>query len=96
MSADEISAGLPPGVVAYRRTPLFDQDSIPQGLRRGHSTKAGVWAVIRVFEGSLRFRMLAPPSEKIVTPGAPQVVAPEQLHEVEPEGMVRFFVEFYR
>jgi tellurite resistance-related uncharacterized protein len=29
---------LPAGLVAYRRTLIFDQDTIPAGLRREHRT----------------------------------------------------------
>lgn len=86
---------LPAGVAAYKRTPTFDQDSLPAGLRREHRTKAGVWALIHVVEGSLRYRILDPPSEEILTPANPGVVRPEQPHEVEPLGAMRMFVEFY-
>src|SRR5579863_6726435 len=89
-------ASLPAGVAAYRRTPIFDQDTIPAGLRREHRTKAGVWALIAVIEGRLRFRTLDPPSETLLSVSTPGVVAPEQSHEVDPDGPVRFFVEFYR
>jgi tellurite resistance-related uncharacterized protein len=88
--------GLPAGMVAYRRTPIFDQDTIPAGLRREHRTAAGVWGLIVVIEGRLRFRALHSPNETILEPGSPIAVAPEQPHEVAPVGPVRFFVEFYR
>jgi tellurite resistance-related uncharacterized protein len=45
---------LPEGFTAYKRTPMFDQDNLPIGLRREHCTKAGVWALIHVVEGRLR------------------------------------------
>lgn len=90
------SSGLPPGVVAYRRTPIFDQDTIPAGLRREHRTASGVWGLITVVEGRLRFRSLRPTHEAVLVPGTPMAVAPEQPHEVVPDGPVRFFVEFYR
>ena len=86
---------LPSGLAAYRRTPVFDQDNLPPGLLHNHSTKAGVWALIHVLEGRLRYRITKPPSETMLTPGTPGVVLPQQLHEVEPVGSVRFFVEFY-
>lgn len=86
---------LPPDVASYKRTPVFDQDSLPMGLRREHRTKAGVWALVHVLEGRLRYRVLDPPSEQILSPGLAGVVHPEQRHEVEPIGTVRFFVEFY-
>lgn len=86
---------LPAGLTAYKRTPTFDQDTLPAGLRREHRTKAGVWALIHVVEGSLRYRILEPASEEILTVGTPGVVRPEQPHEVEPLGVMRMFVEFY-
>ncbi len=90
-----MSDGLPHGVAPYKRTPVFDQDNLPAGLRREHRTKPGVWALIHVIEGRLRYRILDPHSERILTPGAPGLVRPAQRHEVEPIGLVRFFVEFH-
>ena len=86
--------GLPAGVAAYRRTPVFDEHTMPAALRNRHSTKAGVWALITVVEGRLRFRSFDPPSETVLDPDKPGVAAPEQLHEVMPEGPTRFYVEF--
>jgi len=87
--------GLPPGLTAYKRTPVFDQDSLPAGLRRSHRTKTGVWGLIHVIEGRLHYRTFDPASETELAPGKPGVVRPGQLHEVEPLGPVRMFVEFY-
>ena len=86
---------LPNGLTAYKRTSVFDQDSIPAGLRREHRTKEGVWALIHVLEGQLLYRILAPAHEQVLTPTAPGLVRPQQSHEVQPVGAVRFFVEFY-
>ncbi len=91
MTANELPAGL----TAYKRTPIFDQDSLPAGLRREHRTRAGVWALIHVLEGSLRYRILDPPGEQILTVGTPGVVRPGQPHEVTPIGAMRMYVEFH-
>lgn len=91
-----MAASLPAGVQAYRRTPVFDQDSIPAGLRRDHRTRPGVWALITVLEGTLRLRTFDPPQEMLLDSAHSAVAAPEQPHEVEPDGPVRFFLEFYR
>jgi hypothetical protein len=32
----------------------------------------------------------------VLVPGTPGVIVPEVLHHVEPDGEVRFFVEFHR
>ncbi|MGC2189855.1 MAG: DUF1971 domain-containing protein, partial [Candidatus Sulfotelmatobacter sp.] len=45
----------PSSKVPYRCTPIFDETTLPAGLRREHRTKAGVWGVIRVLEGRLRY-----------------------------------------
>ena len=90
-----MTAQLPAGLVAYRRTPIFTETTLPGALRRRHMTKAGVWGLITVVEGRLRFRRLEPLVETTLDPANPAVVAPEEPHEVEPIGQVRFFVEFY-
>jgi tellurite resistance-related uncharacterized protein len=89
------SSLLPPGLTAYRRTSEFDHDTLPAGLRRSHRTKAGVWALIHVTEGRLRYRVLDPFSEAELTAGEAGLIRPEQPHEVEPLGAVRMYVEFY-
>lgn len=86
---------LPEGLTAYRQTPVFDCTTVPAGLRKSHRTKAGVWALIHVLEGRLRYRRLEPFSEQILSPETPGVVHPQQPHEVEPLGEVQFYVEFY-
>lgn len=86
---------LPAGLTAYKQTPVFDQDSLPAGLRREHRTKASVWALIHVVEGRLLYRILEPPSEQVLLVGVPGIVRPEQPHEVSPLGPMKMFVEFY-
>ena len=94
-ASDDPALGLPDDVAPYRRSPEFDQDTLPAALQREHSTKAGTWALIHVLEGELLYRVLDPPSEQILKPGVPGLVVPQQLHEVERRGPVRMFVEFY-
>lgn len=79
----------------YKCTPIFDEHTLPAGLRREHRTKPGVWGVIRVFEGRLRYRVLDPVSETILDSRHPGLVLPEQPHLVEALGPVRMQVEFY-
>ena len=87
----------PDGVVAYRRTSEFDADSVPAGLAADHSTKGGVWARIHVLEGCLIYHV-GPPIDRCerIAAGGVGIVVPEVRHRVEPEGKVRFFVEFSR
>lgn len=90
-----MSDGLPDGLKPYKRTPVFDQDTLPAGLRRAHRTRPGVWALIHVIEGRLRYRVLEPFHETELAPGVTGVVRPGQPHEVEPLGPVRMYVEFH-
>ena len=94
------ATSLPNGLVSYRRTPEFTSESVPAGLKRAHSTKEGVWGLIHVSEGHLRYRILDERRERVelmLAPGSPPgVVEPTILHEVEPIGPVRFQVEFFR
>jgi tellurite resistance-related uncharacterized protein len=92
--------GLPAGVRFYRRTDVFTEASTPKGLLKAHSTREDVWGLIRVLEGRLAYRVRdprRPAAETVLEPGgAPGLVEPTVLHEVEPLGPVRFYVEFHR
>ncbi|MDM0115430.1 DUF1971 domain-containing protein [Variovorax sp. J22R133] len=79
----------------YRSSPVFTQDTVPAGLRKDHTTRAGTWGKIQVLEGQLRYRVDGWQVDTVLTPEAPGIVVPEVLHNVEPVGPVRFFVEFY-
>ncbi|MCP8892310.1 DUF1971 domain-containing protein [Sphingomonas faeni] len=79
----------------YKSTPIFNENTLPAGLRREHRTKAGVWGVIRVLEGKLRYRVLDPVSETILDPTRPGLALPDQPHFVEPLGAMRMQVDFY-
>jgi len=94
---DKQPEGMPAGLIAYKRTPLFDETTLPDALRKSHSTKAGVWGALHVLEGELLFRRLAPLSEhRLEAGGPPWIIHPQELHEVSPIGSVRFYVEFYK
>lgn len=88
---------LPDHVAPYKKTPVFDQHSIPAGLLANHNTKAGTWGKIVVLEGALRYTIVEPaPEQHLLTPGHDGVVEPQMLHHVTAQGEVRFYVEFYR
>jgi tellurite methyltransferase len=88
-------AELPGGLEVVRSTRIFDEGSMPAGLRRAHRVAAGLWGRLHVEEGTLRFRAATqPPMEVELGPGGIQPIPPETDHDVEPEGPVRFFVQF--
>lgn len=82
-------------VAPYKTTSVFDQLTLPAALRREHSTKTGVWGIIRVIEGRLRLSFADGTPNAELTPGRPGLVRPEQVHWVEPLGAMRMQVEFY-
>lgn len=91
---------LPSGLHPYKRTPTFTEASIPPGLLADHSTKDGVWGLIHIEEGQLRYLITDPrreAEERILTNGgAPGIVEPTIVHHVAPLGPVRFHVEFLK
>ena len=88
---------LPGGFAPYKRTPELDERTIPDGLRKDHATKPGVWGVIHVRSGRLRY-IVEPPlaGEHVLDDAHRGIVVPEVKHRIDPEGSVRFFVEFHR
>jgi len=87
---------LPDSVQAYKRTPIFNQDTIPAGLRKDHRTAEGVWGVITVVSGELRYEIADEAESHVLGPGNPGTVAPTVSHKVTPVGDVAFYVEFHR
>jgi tellurite resistance-related uncharacterized protein len=81
--------------VPYKQTSVFDENTLPAALRQEHRTKPGVWGIIRVLDGRLRYRVLDPASEVILERGRPGLVRPDEPHLVEPVGPMRMQVEFY-
>jgi len=87
---------LPQNVVAYKRTPEFDEVSVPTGLLNNHQTREGVWGRIVVLEGSLLYTINDPNEEILLDTSNSGIVEPAVLHHVTPHGKVRFYVEFYK
>ena len=87
---------LPVDFVAYKHTPVFTEETVPQGLRKDHATKRGTWATIVVKSGRLRYHIPSLEFQIELSPGRNGIVIPEILHSVTPLGPVEFFVEFYR
>jgi tellurite methyltransferase len=87
---------MPDDLIPYRRTAEFNERTIPQSLRRDHSTKPGIWAKIQVIEGKLNYRIDALGAQFELSPEQPGIVIPEARHHVNPIGSVRFLVEFYK
>lgn len=87
---------LPEGLAPYKRTPTFNENSVPAGLLRDHQTKAGVWGVIEVTSGRLRYSIPSRGEAVELHVGLKGIVEPQVLHHVTPLGAVEFSVEFWR
>ena len=79
----------------YRSTPVFDEATLPAALRGEHRTKAGVWGIVRVIEGSVKLRFADADLDRTLTPDRPGLILPEQPHFVEMLGPMRMQVDFY-
>ncbi|MCB9672582.1 MAG: 5-formyltetrahydrofolate cyclo-ligase [Alphaproteobacteria bacterium] len=88
------AVALPVDAVAYDRTRTFDATTLPAGLLRDHTTKAGVWGRIVVEEGAVLY-VLGDTVQRLV-PGVPGIVPPTVPHALRLDGPVRLHVEFLR
>lgn len=79
---------LPASVVHARNSALWDEASMPEGLRREHRLGRGTWGILHVESGSLRF------DESELEAGGTRVIPPGVTHRVEPLGQVSFWIEF--
>lgn len=86
---------IPTTVQPYSKSPAFTQDTIPERLRSDHHTKDETWAKIHVQEGVLLYYIGDATSPERLTQDRPGVIEPKVPHRVEPEGNVRFYIEFY-
>ena len=89
-------AAIPPTAKPYKRSPVFTETTVPEGFLRDHSTRHGVWGVIHVASGSLRFTVPSTGHEEILTPSRTGIAEPAVTHRVTPIGPVTFYIEFWR
>ena len=90
------SLTLPPHLHHVRTTPVFDEATVPAGLRRAHQVAEGVWGVLRVHTGTVTFVDEASGESRAVHAGGSQVIPPATPHHVEPGEGATFAVEFHR
>lgn len=93
-----MSAALPENLQYYKSTPTFTQDSVPASLLSEHTTKAGVWGMLTVESGCLKYIVTesGAETEQLLTAGNTAVIVSEQTHYVKPQGEVAFHVAFYK
>ena len=87
---------LPANARAYRRLGSFDADSIPAGLWRRHQLKPGVWGVLSVDAGSIRFCWDDKQGgTRILSAGEALLIPPVVPHHLEREGPVAISLAFH-
>lgn len=81
--------------VPYKTTPVFDETTLPRALQSSHSTKAGVWGLLRVLEGEVELVFEESHLTKMATVDSPVEIPPQAVHHVRIGGPMRMLVEFY-
>lgn len=88
---------LPDGLQLVRTTDVFDETTVPAGLRRAHRVADGVWGRLVVHTGSVVFVFDDDPDHPItVAAGEAVAIPPTRQHHVELTGPATFAVEFHR
>lgn len=76
-------------LICYKSMPRWDAQSIPAGFKKKHNTKAGTWAKLTVFKGSLKFYQLDEEGNTLNTlifdvDNEPPFIEPQAWHRIEP------------
>lgn len=87
---------LPRGMELTRVTPEFTSETVPTGLLSAHRVAPGVWGLVKVHAGSVRFVAESTGDERTLHPGETQVIEPDVAHHLEVAPDARFVIEFYR
>ncbi len=93
-----LGGALPSGLQCYRRTPHFSSSNVPAALLSSHSVKPGVWGLLRVMKGRVRYCLDNGARDSVVvTEGGAAVITPGVLHHVELlDAASTFYIEFHR
>ena len=91
-----VAAAIPAKARPYKRSPVYTGSTVPKGFLRNHSTRDGVWGVIHVVSGMLRFSVPSTGHEEVLAPDRTGIAEPTVEHRVAPQGPVEFYIEFWR
>ena len=74
-------------LMSYKELPIWTQQTIPEGFKRQHNTKAGTWAKLTVLQGEVNFAMLDDAgnvlSEHVFSPAhQPPFIEPKAWHKI--------------
>ncbi|HMO75216.1 MAG TPA: DUF1971 domain-containing protein [Sphingopyxis sp.] len=87
---------LPESASCYRRIGPFEADTIPAGLLRRHDLKSGVWGLLHIVAGAVRFRWDdAAGGSRLLVAGDTMLVPPTVPHHLETGGPVTLTIAFH-
>ncbi len=86
---------LPNNVTHYKSTKVFNQETVPKGLLKDHSTASHVWGELNIISGTLEYA-IGENEVHILNTEIKGVIAPEEIHHIKPIGNVEFFIKFYK
>jgi len=88
---------MPQGLTLLRTAGPWDEQTLPEGLQHSHRTAEGVWAVLKVLDGEVDFRMETSPLLKVrLVAGNQQAIPPSVPHEIDLIGPMLLTVEFWK
>ena len=83
----------------YKSTPIFTEATLPAGLKKAHSTKAGIWGLLEILSGTVAYVIEAndvgPERQRTMRGGETQIIESELQHHVEPEGAIEMQIHFF-
>ncbi len=97
-SADATPLDLPEGCDAYRSLGPFTAETVPAGLRKAHSLKAGCWGVLKVEDGAVNFvwEDTAKGAAVRLQAGDSILIPPGRLHHLDLDSAVTLGITFYQ
>jgi len=74
-------------LICYKELPVWTAQSIPQGFKNQHNTKAGTWAKLKIYQGELKFAFLDEAGQvqsgHLFTPEQqPPFIQPQAWHKI--------------
>lgn len=88
-------------LIAYKKMPIWNKESLPQMFQEMHNTKVGTWAKLTILSGSLKYFALDEAGNVLDTAifdveNQAPFVEPQQWHRVAPlSDDLQCYLEFY-
>ncbi len=82
--------------ILISETPILNNKTCPEGIKKAHATAPGVWAKLVVFKGMIEFVYEDTDEKFVVDTTKPFVIESERLHHVNLLWDAEFQVKFYK